>query len=162
MSEPGRTGTATDEHRRSIGARPAAPVSESRWPSLAPAELAANGALSLLNVCCYLLDRQLAAQLREGRRLHRTAAPDKNREKGRRGMTRWSSSRREWWATSAERWPPNSTAHGLQFKVRGSRRHDRRSLTRGAGGGQEMTAEADGSIGGRRNWDTAARAKSDA
>jgi four helix bundle suffix protein len=30
-----------------------------RWRS---AELAANGALSLLNVCCYLLDRQLAAQ----------------------------------------------------------------------------------------------------
>jgi four helix bundle suffix protein len=25
-------------------------------------ELVANGALSLLNVCCYLLDRQLAAQ----------------------------------------------------------------------------------------------------
>lgn len=34
-------------------------VRGSRWRS---AELAANGALSLLNVCCYLLDRQLAAQ----------------------------------------------------------------------------------------------------
>jgi len=31
-------------------------------PSLASAELVANGALSLLNLCCYLLDRQLAAQ----------------------------------------------------------------------------------------------------
>jgi four helix bundle suffix protein len=42
------------------------------------AEFAANGALSLLNLCCYLLDRQLAAQAaafeREGgftERLHR-------------------------------------------------------------------------------------------
>jgi four helix bundle suffix protein len=34
-------------------------VRASQWRS---AELAANGALSLLNVCCYLLDRQLAAQ----------------------------------------------------------------------------------------------------
>jgi four helix bundle suffix protein len=39
-----RTRTDTDGHRRTA------------------AELAANGALSLLNICCYLLDRQLVAQ----------------------------------------------------------------------------------------------------
>lgn len=33
--------------------------------SISSAEIAANGALSLLNLCCYLLDRQLAAQARE-------------------------------------------------------------------------------------------------
>jgi four helix bundle suffix protein len=36
-----------EEHRRATGPYPA---------------LAANAALSLLNICCYLLDRQLAAQ----------------------------------------------------------------------------------------------------
>ncbi len=53
-------------------------VTGSRCLSLTAAELAANGALSLLNLCCYLLDRQLAAQAeafeREGgftERLHR-------------------------------------------------------------------------------------------
>ena len=36
-------------------------------PSLLPlpTELAANAALSLLNLCCYLLDRQLAALAKE-------------------------------------------------------------------------------------------------
>ncbi len=54
------------------------PVDESHCLSLTAAELAANGALSLLNLCCYLLDRQLTAQAeafeREGgfsERLHR-------------------------------------------------------------------------------------------
>jgi four helix bundle suffix protein len=37
-------------------------VRASQWRSVAASELVANGALSLLNVCCYLLDRQLAAQ----------------------------------------------------------------------------------------------------
>jgi four helix bundle suffix protein len=53
-------------------------VDQSRCLSLTTAELAANGALSLLNLCCYLLDRQLTAQAaafeREGgftERLHR-------------------------------------------------------------------------------------------
>lgn len=53
-------------------------VVESHCPSLKSSELVANAALSLLNLCCYLLDRQLAAQAeafeREGgftERLHR-------------------------------------------------------------------------------------------
>ncbi len=37
-------------------------VRASQWRLVAASELAANGALSLLNVCCYLLDRQLSAQ----------------------------------------------------------------------------------------------------
>ncbi|HXR06491.1 MAG TPA: four helix bundle suffix domain-containing protein [Candidatus Acidoferrum sp.] len=32
------------------------------WRSVASAQLVANAALSLLNLACYLLDRQLAAQ----------------------------------------------------------------------------------------------------
>jgi four helix bundle suffix protein len=60
-----RARTSTDQHgptrTRStppssvqVGARPCASVSS--------AELVANAALSLLNLCCYFLDRQLAAQ----------------------------------------------------------------------------------------------------
>jgi four helix bundle suffix protein len=37
-------------------------VSECPCPSVSSAELVGNAALSLLNLCCYLLDRQLAAQ----------------------------------------------------------------------------------------------------
>ncbi|MBI2192627.1 MAG: hypothetical protein HYU36_11650 [Planctomycetes bacterium] len=51
-----------------------------------PAELVANAALPLLNLCCYLLDRQLAAQAaafeREGgftERLHRVRSQRRNR-----------------------------------------------------------------------------------
>jgi len=53
--------TDTDEHRRARteSEKKSVRVRGSRWRS---AELAANGALSLLNICCYLLDRQLAAQ----------------------------------------------------------------------------------------------------
>ena len=58
--ERGRARTGTDagagRHGRSVT------VGASPWRSLASAELVANGALSLLNLCCYLLDRQLAAQ----------------------------------------------------------------------------------------------------
>ncbi len=42
--------------------RPSMPVSVSPCQSLLPAQLMANAALSLLNVACYLLSRQLAAQ----------------------------------------------------------------------------------------------------
>jgi four helix bundle suffix protein len=35
---------------------------EGRCQSVSSAELVANAALSLLNLCCYLLDRQVAAQ----------------------------------------------------------------------------------------------------
>jgi len=51
--------TNTDKHGRTRTAGRPVPVSAGQWRS---AELAANGALALLNVCCYLLDRQLAAQ----------------------------------------------------------------------------------------------------
>ena len=38
-------------------------VGEGPWESVPKSEeLVANAALSLLNLCCYLLDRQLAAQ----------------------------------------------------------------------------------------------------
>ncbi len=55
----GRTRTNTDKDDKSrtpfpVGAGPCASVSDS--------VLVANGALSLLNLCCYLLDRLLAAQ----------------------------------------------------------------------------------------------------
>jgi four helix bundle suffix protein len=70
--------TDTDRHRLARTRGKSVRVRESQWRSVAASELAANGALSLLNVCCYLLDRQLAAQAsafeREGgftERLHR-------------------------------------------------------------------------------------------
>jgi four helix bundle suffix protein len=55
------TRTNTDGHgqARTESEKKSVRVRASRWRS---AELAANGALSLLNACCYLLDRQLAAQ----------------------------------------------------------------------------------------------------
>ncbi len=60
-----RAKTDTDRHRRTQSA-PAAPLSASvparGRPSVSSAQLVANAALSLLNLCCYLLDRQLAAQ----------------------------------------------------------------------------------------------------
>lgn len=64
------TRTNTDEHGR-VEAEPLSPLSvlvrESPCPSVSSfpptsATLAANAALSLLNLTCYLLDRQLAAQ----------------------------------------------------------------------------------------------------
>ena len=53
------TRTGTDGHRPAPTTGKSVRVRVGRWRS---AELAANGALSLLNVCCHLLDRQLAAQ----------------------------------------------------------------------------------------------------
>jgi len=53
------TQTDTDRHGRARTKGKSLKVRGGQWRS---AELAANGALSLLNVCCYLLDRQLAAQ----------------------------------------------------------------------------------------------------
>lgn len=41
---------------------PLIPVREGRSQSVSSSALVANAALSLLNLCCYLLDRQLAAQ----------------------------------------------------------------------------------------------------
>ena len=57
--------TDTDRHRPTrTNAKTArsVPVGAGQWRSVAASELVANGTLSLLNVCCYLLDRQLAAQ----------------------------------------------------------------------------------------------------
>lgn len=55
--------TSTDEHRHTQ-TKPAAPASVQvrDRPCPSSAEHVANAALSLLNLCCYLLDRQLAAQ----------------------------------------------------------------------------------------------------
>lgn len=57
--EHGRTRTHTDCHGRRGGA--SVSVRESPCQSVSSSALAANAALSLLNLCCYLLDRQLAA-----------------------------------------------------------------------------------------------------
>jgi four helix bundle suffix protein len=54
--------TDRDGHRQARTKDKSVQVRASQWRSVAASELAANGALSLLNVCCYLLDRQLAAQ----------------------------------------------------------------------------------------------------
>jgi four helix bundle suffix protein len=64
LDEQGRTRTSKDEQRadrRESGASSVS-VRESRVSSVGSSTLVANAALSLLNLCCYLLDRQLAAQ----------------------------------------------------------------------------------------------------
>ena len=75
----GRTPTNTDDktpnqgptgigrNRRSVpvGDRPCSSVSSGTTAAVPPSAVyVANAALSLLNLCCYLLDRQLAAQAR--------------------------------------------------------------------------------------------------
>ena len=55
--------TNTDRHRRTQKQPTwAVPVRESQCQSVSSARLVANAVLSLLNLACYLLDRQLAAQ----------------------------------------------------------------------------------------------------
>ena len=58
-----QTRPATDTHGHTPK-KPAGsvPVRESQCRSVSSAELVANGALSLLNLACYLLNKQLAAQ----------------------------------------------------------------------------------------------------
>jgi four helix bundle suffix protein len=58
------TRTNADRHRpaRTESEKKSVRVRAGQWRSVAASELAANGVLSLLNVCCYLIDRQLAAQ----------------------------------------------------------------------------------------------------
>ena len=59
----GRTRTDTDKQRRGKTQKPFVPVRERPCESVPrSAELVANAALSLLNLACYFLDRQLAAQ----------------------------------------------------------------------------------------------------
>jgi len=56
--EQGRTRTSKDKEAGTSSV----PVGGSRCPSVSSSTLVANAALSLLNLGCYLLDRQLAAQ----------------------------------------------------------------------------------------------------
>jgi four helix bundle suffix protein len=59
----GQTRTDTDRQGRGKATKQSVPVSERPCASVpSSAELVANAALSLLNLACYLLDRQLAAQ----------------------------------------------------------------------------------------------------
>jgi four helix bundle suffix protein len=58
----GRTPTDKDAHGPVEAETGSVPVSGSRCASVSSAQLVANAALSLLNLCCYLLERQLAAQ----------------------------------------------------------------------------------------------------
>jgi len=59
----GQPPTNTDEHGQKVeGGKRSVPVREGPCRSVPAAALAANAALSLLNLCCHLLDRQLAAQ----------------------------------------------------------------------------------------------------
>ena len=51
-----RTNTDSDEDNKSVS------VSDSPCKSVSSQELAANAALSLLNLCCYLLNRQIKSQ----------------------------------------------------------------------------------------------------
>lgn len=60
--EQGRTRTVRDNQGQRNNRTKSLSVVGSRCLSMMTAELAANGVLSLLNLCCYLLDRQLAAQ----------------------------------------------------------------------------------------------------
>ncbi len=64
--EQGRTRTTRDEHRKAKSTPVSVRESPCRSviPSVSSSTLAANAALSLLNLCCYLLDRQLQAQAR--------------------------------------------------------------------------------------------------
>jgi four helix bundle suffix protein len=84
-------GTNTDDHGHTR-TKPAISVSVAvrDRPCPSSAELVANAALSLLNLCCYLLDCQLAAQAaafeKEGgftERLYRIRAQARHPEKGR-------------------------------------------------------------------------------
>jgi four helix bundle suffix protein len=60
-AEHGRTRTGTDKHRQTT--KPSVKDRERPCESVPKSEeLVANAALSLLNLACYLLDRQLAAQ----------------------------------------------------------------------------------------------------
>ena len=61
--EHGRSRTDTDQHgQRRSGASVSVEVRDRPCPSVGSSTLVANAALSLLNLCCHLLDKQLAAQ----------------------------------------------------------------------------------------------------
>ncbi len=84
QDERKRARTNTDTHGRSPAG--AVRVRGSQCRSVSSVQFAANGALSLLNLCCYLLDRQIAAQAaafeKEGgftERLYRVRSRKRNR-----------------------------------------------------------------------------------
>jgi four helix bundle suffix protein len=60
--EHGRSRTNRDRQGQTGSRGSSLPVGESPCPSVGSSTLVANAALSLLNLCCHLLDRQLAAQ----------------------------------------------------------------------------------------------------
>jgi four helix bundle suffix protein len=60
--ERDRALTGTDKHGQAAGAELSVSVGIGPRESLFSPALVANAALSLLNLCCYLLDRQIAAQ----------------------------------------------------------------------------------------------------
>ena len=83
----------TDQHRQTrtdkdpIKPTPSVQVGECPCPSLSSAALAANAALSLLNLACHFLDRQIAAQAKafeaEGgftERLYRVRSKSRNKQ----------------------------------------------------------------------------------
>ncbi len=89
----GQTRTDTDRQGRGktgkLSVPASMPVRVSPCESVSSAQLAANAALSLLNLACYLLDRQLAAQVaafeQEGgftERLYRARAQARTRPAG--------------------------------------------------------------------------------
>jgi four helix bundle suffix protein len=84
----GQARTDTDDHRPSGPAIASVGVRVRRCPSVSSPELAANAALSLLNLCRHLLNRQLSAQAaafeREGgftERLYRLRSERRNRRR---------------------------------------------------------------------------------
>lgn len=88
MDEHGRSRTATDGKKapKTVESTTSVPVRDRPCSSIPSSALAANAALSLLNLCCYLLERQLAAQAstfeKEGgftERLHRARTDSRNR-----------------------------------------------------------------------------------
>ncbi|MFA4907571.1 MAG: four helix bundle suffix domain-containing protein [archaeon] len=54
--------TETDAHRQNKNAESSMPVGGCPKQKMPSSALVANAALSLLNICCYFLDRQLSAQ----------------------------------------------------------------------------------------------------
>jgi four helix bundle suffix protein len=63
--EHGRSRTNMDGRRQRKRDETSVPVGASPSQPLTQSALVANAALSLLNVCCHLLDRQIAAQAKE-------------------------------------------------------------------------------------------------
>lgn len=61
----GQTRTSTDTRKQNDYTKPSLPVGVSPCGSVHPSVLVANAALSLLNLSCYFLDRQIATQAKD-------------------------------------------------------------------------------------------------